>query len=128
MEYGLVLAGGGVRGAYQIGVWKALKELNIKVSAVSGVSIGAVNGALFVQGSKTKAERLWNKIAIDDIISLPKEIENDENLFKVKNLMKIAELNDKFYRDFHDVDPAWSIDKKNQGQQVTVPVSADGNI
>lgn len=45
-----------------------------------------------------------------------------------KNLMKIAELNDKFYRDFHDVDPAWSIDKKNQGQQVTVPVSADGNI
>lgn len=45
-----------------------------------------------------------------------------------KNLMKIAELNDKFYRDFHDVDPAWSIDKKNQGQQVTVPVSADDNI
>ena len=90
MEYGLVLAGGGVRGAYQIGVWKALKELKIKVSAVSGVSIGAVNGALFVQGSKTKAERLWNKIAIDDIISLPKEMENDENLFKVKNLMKIA--------------------------------------
>ncbi len=45
-----------------------------------------------------------------------------------KNLMKIAELNDKFYRDFHDVDPAWSIDKKNQGQQVTVPVSTDGNI
>ena len=45
-----------------------------------------------------------------------------------KNLMKIAELNDKFYRDFHDVDPAWSIDKKNQGQQVTVPISADGNI
>ena len=48
MEYGLVLAGGGVRGAYQIGVWKALKELKIKVSVVSGVSIGAVNGALFV--------------------------------------------------------------------------------
>ena len=90
MEYGLVLAGGGVRGAYQIGVWKALKELKIKVSAVSGVSIGAVNGELFVQGSKTKAERLWNKIAIDDIILLPKEMENDENLFKVKNLMKIA--------------------------------------
>ena len=86
MEYGLVLAGGGVRGAYQIGVWKALKELKIKVSAVSGVSIGAVNGALFVQGSKTKAERLWNKIAIDDIISLPKEMENDENLLKSKKL------------------------------------------
>lgn len=90
MKYGLVLAGGGVRGAYQIGVWKALKELKIKISAVSGVSIGAVNGALFVQGSKLKAERLWNKIAIDDIISLPKKLEDDENLFKAKNLVKIA--------------------------------------
>ena len=28
MEYGLVLAGGGVRGAYQIGVWKALKAVS----------------------------------------------------------------------------------------------------
>ena len=30
MKVGLVLAGGGSRGAYQIGVWKALSELNIK--------------------------------------------------------------------------------------------------
>ena len=37
MEYGLVLAGGGVRGAYQIGVWKALKELKIKVSVFQSV-------------------------------------------------------------------------------------------
>ena len=59
MEYGLVLAGGGVRGAYQIGVWKALKELKIKVSAVSGVSIGAVNGALFVQGTKLRLTILY---------------------------------------------------------------------
>ncbi len=27
MKYGLVLAGGGVRGAYQVGVWKALKKI-----------------------------------------------------------------------------------------------------
>ena len=64
MEYGLVLAGGGVRGAYQIGVWKALKELKIKVSAVSGVSIGAVNGALFVQGSKTKPKDYGTKLRL----------------------------------------------------------------
>ena len=30
-EYGLVLAGGGTKGAYQVGVWKALKELNINI-------------------------------------------------------------------------------------------------
>ena len=33
-EYGLVLAGGGTKGAYQVGVWKALKELNINVKGI----------------------------------------------------------------------------------------------
>ena len=35
-EYGLVLAGGGTKGAYQVGVWKALKELNINVKGIVG--------------------------------------------------------------------------------------------
>ena len=48
-EYGLVLAGGGTRGAYQVGVWKALQELNIKIKGIVGASIGALNGALFLQ-------------------------------------------------------------------------------
>ena len=30
-EYGIVLEGGGARGAYQIGAWKALKEVGIKI-------------------------------------------------------------------------------------------------
>ena len=47
-EYGLVLAGGGTKGAYQVGVWKALKELDINVKAIAGTSIGALNGALFL--------------------------------------------------------------------------------
>ena len=48
-EYGLVLAGGGTKGAYEVGVWKALKEMNINITAVVGASIGALNGALFLQ-------------------------------------------------------------------------------
>lgn len=71
MKYGLVLGGGGVRGAYQVGAMKALKELKIQISAVTGVSIGAVNGALFVQGGVRKAEKLWERISINDVISLP---------------------------------------------------------
>ena len=39
-DYALVLAGGGTKGAYQVGVWKALKELNINVKAIAGTSIG----------------------------------------------------------------------------------------
>ena len=33
-EYGVVLDGGGARGAYQIGAWKALKEAGIRIHAV----------------------------------------------------------------------------------------------
>lgn len=41
-KVGLVLAGGGSRGAYQIGFWKALKKTGLDryVSAVSGTSVG----------------------------------------------------------------------------------------
>ena len=34
-EYGIVLDGGGARGAYQIGAWKALKEAGVKINAVA---------------------------------------------------------------------------------------------
>lgn len=90
MKYGLVLAGGGVRGAYQIGVWKALRELGVEVSAVSGTSIGAVNSALIAQGEYEAAQRLWKEISIDKIIALPREMEFGDNLFKIKNFKNIV--------------------------------------
>lgn len=89
MKYGLVLAGGGVRGAYQVGVWKALREMNINICAISGTSIGSVNGALFAQGDIEKAEKLWRDIDLSDIVSLPTGINNSDNLFHISN---IAEL------------------------------------
>ena len=46
--YGLALEGGGAKGAYQIGAWKALREAGIRFSAVSGTSVGALNGAMIV--------------------------------------------------------------------------------
>ena len=46
-KYGLVLAGGGGKGGYEIGVWKALKESKtLSIGAVSGTSVGALNAAL----------------------------------------------------------------------------------
>lgn len=55
----LVLAGGGAKGAYQMGVWKALRRLNIKFDIVTGTSIGALNGALIVQDTYFRGMRLW---------------------------------------------------------------------
>lgn len=58
----LVLSGGGSKGSYQIGVWKALKKLNIKFDIVTGTSAGALNGALITQKSYYRAIKLWKQI------------------------------------------------------------------
>ena len=55
----LVLGGGGARGAYEIGVWQALRELAIPINIVTGSSIGAINGALIVQDAFDLAVSLW---------------------------------------------------------------------
>ena len=39
--YAIALEGGGAKGAYEIGAWKALEEAGIKYNAVSGTSVGA---------------------------------------------------------------------------------------
>ena len=84
-EYGLVLSGGGTKGAYQIGVLKALRELKVKIKAVAGVSIGALNGALFLQKDKEKAEALYSNIKMKDIMDTPK-IDEEKNIFDITNL------------------------------------------
>lgn len=56
---GLVLAGGGSKGAYQIGAWRALIELDKKIDVVVGTSIGSLNAALIAQNDMDKALRTW---------------------------------------------------------------------
>lgn len=60
-KIGLVLAGGGAKGAYQIGVWQALQELGLeaRIEGISGTSIGAVNAMLFARGDCGYAHELW---------------------------------------------------------------------
>lgn len=59
MKYSLVLGGGGAKGSYEIGVFKALEEIGIEIDSVYGTSIGALNGAMVVQGDVKKAEEIW---------------------------------------------------------------------
>jgi NTE family protein len=58
----LVLGGGGSRGAYEIGVWQALRELGIRIDLVTGSSVGAINGALIAQDAFDLAVTLWKEI------------------------------------------------------------------
>ena len=67
-EYGLVLDGGGARGAYQIGAWKALKEAGVRINAVAGTSVGALNGALICMDDPEKAEQIWKNISFSQVI------------------------------------------------------------
>src|SRR5579862_1023997 len=47
---GLVLSGGGARGAAHIGVLKVLDELRVPIDAIAGTSMGAVVGGLYASG------------------------------------------------------------------------------
>ncbi len=75
MKAGLVLSGGGARGAFEIGVWKALREYGVESSIrmVSGTSVGALNAALFVQGDLQAAERLWTNITPEMVTGFGRE-------------------------------------------------------
>lgn len=66
-KWGLVLGGGGAKGAYQIGVFQALQDyhLSSRFSVVAGTSIGAINGVLFVQQDWEKTLRIWNSLSYE---------------------------------------------------------------
>lgn len=87
-EYGLVLEGGGAKGAYQIGAWKALKEANIRIKGIAGTSVGALNGALICMGDLEKAESLWENISYSQIMSVDDKIMED--IFKQKKISRDA--------------------------------------
>lgn len=71
----LVLSGGGARGAYQIGVWKALKDLGVDIDIVTGISVGALNGAFVAQDDLQQAIEMWNNLSTSDILDY--QIEDD---------------------------------------------------
>lgn len=78
---GLVLEGGGAKGSYQIGAYKALKELDIKIDGVAGTSIGAINAALILQEDWDKAYELWYNINLSRLFNI-----DDKLLKEIKNL------------------------------------------
>ncbi|HOJ63270.1 MAG TPA: patatin-like phospholipase family protein [Spirochaetota bacterium] len=77
IEYALVLSGGGAKGSYQIGVWRALRELNIKINAIIGCSVGSLNGALMILDEYEKALELWENISTDKVVDIPSDILKD---------------------------------------------------
>ncbi len=78
---GLVLSGGGAKGAFQAGVWKAMYELGLanRVRVISGTSVGAINGAAFATlRDPEKLCRFWRtrvgEIATPNLTNLTAEM------------------------------------------------------
>ena len=77
-ETALVLGGGGAKGAYEIGAIEALHALGIQPLRVYGVSIGALNAAMYAQGRMDEAAALWQTISLDDVVADVGELAADD--------------------------------------------------
>lgn len=73
----VVLSGGGTKGAYEIGVWRALRELSVDYHIVTGTSIGSINGAMMAMGDYESSEKVWHNLVMEDFMLAPQRKESD---------------------------------------------------
>jgi len=90
MKRAIVLSGGGSKGAYQMGVWKALKKLRIKYDIVTGTSVGALNAAMMTQKTFYKGLKLWNNLNSKMIFNEEKIMDYNSKNGKKTYLKKYA--------------------------------------
>lgn len=64
----VALAGGGSLGSYELGAWKALREVGFEANLVVGTSIGSINAALYAQRDYALAEHLWDNISVGQVM------------------------------------------------------------
>ena len=107
MKKGLVLEGGGTKGAYQIGAYKALTDLGMKFTGIAGTSIGALNGAFIVQEDVDVMEDIWINYDYKSFMNI------DEDTYeRYKNIEMKA-------KNFHDVVDLMNKARKNQGIDIS---------
>lgn len=93
MKIGVVFEGGCGKGSYQIGAWKAIRDMGIEpyITCVSGTSVGALNAALFYKGNYHLAEEIWRGISNEDILFEKNldDFSNGDCLFSQKKLSEL---------------------------------------
>ena len=88
-KWGLVLSGGGTRGAYEVGAWRALRELKVPIRGIAGTSIGALNAAMFLCCDLKKIMEIYRNIKLTDVLPVSGNIDPDKNVFDRSNLLAI---------------------------------------
>ncbi len=70
-EVALVLGGGGILGAHEVGMLRALAESGVEPDLVLGTSVGAINGALFAADPTAagvqRLTELWTQTNLSDL-------------------------------------------------------------
>ena len=106
---GLVLAGGGGKGAYQVGVLKVLQEQGLleDVTAISGASIGAVNAMLYSMNDMERMHQAWNEIDMDTVFDIDLNMLAEKRMYFSRNEMlamfeKYIDM-EKIKADFRDI-------------------------
>lgn len=92
-KVGIALGGGGARGAYQIGILKALHEEKLlkQVKHISGTSIGAINALMVIANlSFDRMLEIWEKITNKDIYGLfPDRLKMDKlGLYSLRQMFE----------------------------------------
>ena len=97
MKKGLVLEGGGTKGAYQIGAYEALRDLGIKITGIAGTSIGALNGAFIAQGDFEAMKDIWVNYDYKSFMNIDEDTyERYKNIeMRAKNLHDVVDLMNK---------------------------------
>ena len=74
-KIGLVLSGGGAKGAYEIGVWRALEVLGVTdlIDGIIGTSVGALNAVLLDTCGLEKAAEVWENLKQSDLLHINPE-------------------------------------------------------
>ena len=94
----LLLGGGGAKGAFQIGAWRALAEAGMltDIRAAAGCSVGALNAVLFAIGDWDFAKNMWEQIQPSDLLAKGSDgaFFSRDGLIRLINQLPLERIND----------------------------------
>lgn len=98
MKRALVLAGGGSKGAYEVGFVTALKEIGIEYSIITGTSIGALNGCLLAQQDFEALLKLWDEMDINTVFA--GGFSDDFSFLEIDKMLDQSNLVASFFKNY----------------------------
>lgn len=105
MKLGLCLVGGGAKGAFQAGVIKRLKEMEVYPEIITGTSIGAINGYFIYKDAYGELEKFWREMDGEKYLGeIGKTIDNSKIINELMSLKGKNENMEKFFVNYVNIE------------------------